>query len=237
MKKYLFIIVVITLFVLMFIKFGYKRMLTPGAVQKVRVNSIEQLKDRANDSEKKFKKELETADKVGTNFKNLGVKYINNRNWTPGILAFTKAIEYGKSSARVHHFLGAAYGNRYKELSNKSDIIKAEKHYKRAIEINPKLLDAKYGLSILTFYFKKNMKKEAIKSMKEVVRKDENFFDADFALARFYYEEGEKARALSVYEELYSKLKNLKETRRNIAFKKKCSENITRLMMEVSLKR
>ncbi len=232
MKKYLIPVILVLGLGLAILKYG-KNLLIPGAVQKVRQSSVEILKKNAEDAENLYKKQLDSADKAGRAYLKLGRKYIENKNWTPGINSLKKAVEYGSSGARVHYLLGVAYANRGNELSDEKDITLAENHYRRAIAINDKMLDARYGLSILYFYVKKDYEK-AIELAKEIINRDKNYYRARFALARFYYEKEEPAKSLSVYEDLYSDLSSKQDSPKIDELRKKCKENISRLMLEMA---
>lgn len=233
MKKILIPVLIILVLLLIGYKFGFKSIFYSGVVEKVREKSIEEIKKQADDAEKLFKNELESAEKAGRRFEKLGNKYIEHKDWTPAIQSLKKAIEYGQSGARVHYSLGAAYANRGMELSDEKDAENAEKHYRRAYEINPKLTDAKYGLAILMFYMKKKQD-EAISVMKSIVSDEKDYYRASFALGRFYYEIKQPSKALSVYERLYSNLEKKQQSPKIKEYKKKCKDNISRIMLELS---
>jgi tetratricopeptide (TPR) repeat protein len=233
MKKIIIGILFISAISLGIYKYGVENLFTPGAVKRVREKTIERLIKDTKEAEGRYKNQLEKADKVGKSYEKLGRKYLQNKNWTPGIEALNRAVEYGSSGARVHYLLGAAYANRGKELGSKDDINKAEVHYKRAIELNDKMNSARYGLGILAFYLKKETDK-GIMIMKSIIRRDREYYSARFALGRFYYETGKKNRSLAVYEDLYSDLQKKKDSPLMKEYRKKTKKNISRIMMELS---
>ena len=214
-------------------KYGFDTLFTPGAVKKVRASTVEELQESIDDAEKEYEDQLASAERVGNAYERLGKEYLKRKEWTPGINALTKAVGYGSNGARTHYFLGLAYANRAKELESRKDIKKAKHHYGRALEENSQLTDAEYGLALVTFYLEKNRKK-GITQMKKIVRRDPEYYQARFALGRFLYEDREPARALSVYESLYSDLQKKEESPKIKEMKKNCKENISRLMMEIS---
>lgn len=213
--------------------YGIGELFTLGAVKQVRGNSIENLEKEVEITEKKYWDQMESMEKVGDSYKKLGIKYAEMKSWTPAIETLTKAIEHGQSGAYVHYWLAIAYANRGNELKNNKDINMAEASYKRAIQRMPSLTHAQYGLAILYFY-KKNDSANGLKLMSEIVRDKPDYFDAHFALGRFYYETGDKNKALSVYQNLYSLLESKNESSKNTELKKNCQENITQLIMEIS---
>jgi len=233
MRKFIVIFLFAAALGLLFYKYGFRELLTPGAVKKVRGPRLEELRKNAEKAEKDFKKHLESADRVGTAYERLGRTYLKNRNWTPAIQSFQKAVEYGQSGARVHYSLGVAYANRAQDLSDKKDVKEAEKHYRRAMEKNPDFHDAEYGLAILKFYTE-DERREGIRILSGLVSRQPDYFRGRFALARFYYEDSRPDMALSVYESLYSDLEASPDSPKIREYRKQCKENISRLMMELS---
>ncbi|MCL1910970.1 MAG: tetratricopeptide repeat protein [Leptospirales bacterium] len=236
MKKILLGLIVISVFVFVGLKFGCGDILIPGAVKKVRTSDIEEMQKEADESAKRYRSQLESAEKVKTNYEKLGRRYAENGNWTPAIECFTIAIGYGSVSADVHYRLAGVYANRAKETGSKDDINMAESHYGKAISRNPEFISAQYGLGLLVFYLKKDQAK-GIEIMKELGVRKPDFFEGRFALGRFYYENGEAARALSVYENLYSALQDKKDSNATQEMRNNCKANITRIMSELQVKR
>lgn len=216
---------------LLFYKFGGE-LLVPGAVKKVRPAATEDLQEAADKSAAKYRDNLESAEKTAVSYEKLGRQYAEQGNWTPAIDALSTAIEYGANSANVHYYLGAAYANRAKETNKKEDIRQGEAHYKMALEKNPSMASAKYGLGLLTFYLK-NEKQTGISIMKALVSEQPSFYNAGFALARFYYETGEAAVALPVYERLYDDLSKQSKSSETTGMMENCKANISRIRAEL----
>ena len=236
MKKVLVAAIILAVFLVSGYFYGFKNLFIPSVIKKVRGSRIEELKQKAEDTEAKFKKDITSAangERAGYAYEKLGIGYARNKDWTPAITSLEKSIEYGRSGARVHYFLGVAYANRAKDLDSGDDVKSAESHYRRALEINPKLADAAYGLAILTYYLKKD-RDTGIAMAKSIIQTDPKYYQAHFALARFYYEKDDPATALAVYERLYDELNREKETPRIKELRRNCQDNITRLMVELS---
>lgn len=233
-KKTIILILLIVLCVVLGLKFGCRDLWIPGVMKKLGTGSVSSIKQDIDDSEKRYRKQLESAEKVGSNYERLGKKYTEQQNWTPALEAFNKALEYGNAGPEIHFLIGATYANRAKETGSKSDIESSERHYKLALSKNPNFHRANYGLGLLSFYIK-NDKQKGIEIMRELVSKKNDFYDARFALGRFYYENSEPNKALSVYEELYSDLQKRAKSDDNTTMLKECQANITRIMTELSL--
>jgi len=214
---------------------GVRDLFTLGAVKKVRSESVDNLKSRIKTDESEFKEDLNSAERLGSDYEKLGTKYIERKNWTPAIKSLEKAMGYGKAGSTTHYWLGLAYANRGSELNNKKDIDMAEYHYTEALKINRKLTDAEYGLSIL-YYYRLNRKDQALSMMKKIVASKPSYYDAHFALARYHYENGHFENSLSVYENLYTILDKRKGSFKTDALKKKCKENISLVMVQLNRK-
>ena len=236
MKKLLFVLLLISAFLVTGYFYGFKNLFTPTVVKKVKGTKIEKLKKEAVLAEKEFMENIASstkAERAGYSYEKLGESYLKNKDWTPAVESLEKAIEYGRSGARVHYSLGVAYANRARDLDDKEDIKKAESHYKRAVEKNPAMIDASYGLAILTYYLKKD-REAAIGMAKSIVAADPTYYNGRFALARMYYENGDPAASLSVYEDLYDALSKEEDSPTIREYRENCRDNITRLMAELS---
>lgn len=205
--------------------------LVPGPVKRVRGEAVEDIKKRAEAGEALLSENIESGQKVGSDFSRLGMEYLKRREWTPAVDAFVKAIGYGQNQAGIHHSTAVAYANRGKETSNPEDIKKAEEHYNQAIAKNPKMWDSHYGLAVLK-YFVKNEKTEALEIVRRIKNREPSYIPARFAAARFIYEGGDPTGALAEYEELYAYLNGRSDSAENREYKKLCKDNITKILSE-----
>ncbi len=233
MKKMIVPVILVSLIGIYIYKNGISELFTPGAVKKVRTQTIDEFEKAAREDESEYLDRLNSAEKVAMSHETLGKKYAERKSWTPAIVSLKKALEYGQSGSNVHYWLGVAYANRGSELNSLEDYKSAEIHYSKAIEISKDLVDAKYGLAILKFY-KLNDQKGAVNIMKGIVNTRPQYYDGSFALARFYYETGLKSKSLNTYESLYSILEKKNESFHIKALKERCRENISQLNAELS---
>ncbi len=237
MKKILAIIIVITISASTGCDVSsWQDIFTFKSIRSAKGNGIEDLEGEAEEYEKLIDQRVDATNKLGVIYKKLGEKYLGRKAWNSAIDSFEKAIGYGNNSSIVHYYIGMAYANRAKDISAKEDIRKAEFHYRRALKKNSKNNDASYGLGILLFYVKGN-RREGFEVMKNLALKSRNYYQARFALGRFHYELGNPEKSLSIYEELHADLQGLADSARNKEYRKRCKENIERLMMELARKR
>ncbi len=205
----------------------------PGSVSRAVSGNVSALEKTAQADEEDFRTQMEAAEKTSAGYEKLGRKYAEQRSWTPAVEALSKALEYGGGSSDLHYILGAVCANRAMEEDNAEDIKKAELHYRKALEKNPGHRSAAYGLGLLTFYLKKD-RAAGIDLMKKTVQADENFYEARFALARFYYENSEPSAALKVYEDLSLRLDNAGNVSGIKEMQENCRNNISRISSEIT---
>ena len=232
-----------TLFTVIFVStflgckdFSCQDIFTLGSVRRVRDDNIERLKKKAEEYDKVAWEKIESAEKAGDLYQKLGEKYLQRKLWDLSITSLEKALGYGRETPIVHYSLAVAYANRGKEMKDNANIDKAEHHYRRALEINPDYDQAAHGLGIILFYVKHD-RDGGLKVMKRVVRRNRNYYNARFTLARFYYELKKPEKSLAIYEELHSDLRGLPDSSAVKTFRENCERNIERLMMELSTKR
>ncbi len=236
MYRFLFALFIVLFVGLLIWKVGFRDLFIPEAVKTVRSDQVTTLRKEAKKAEEEFKKEIETAERVGEAYEKLGGKYMELHDWTPAIEALEKAVAYGRSGFLAHHNLAVAYANRGRVLMKSGDIRKAEKHYEISIEKNPDFYDSRYGLAILKFYLT-NEKEEAVDLLQVIISEKKTYFPARFALARVHYEQNRPERALAEYESLYSDLMSQPDSPLMKEYRENCKKNISRLMMELSRKR
>ncbi len=207
----------------------------PGSnpLRSSRSNAIADLKKKAAEYESRPAAGDRTA-RLGQIYYDLGMKYLEDGNWDQAVASFEKSMEYGKKSAAVHYYAAVSYANRGKELEREEDIRRAEYHYRQATAINPDYLDAHYGLAILVYYEKGDTATGTV-MMERIVARSRTYYRAQFALGKFYYEQGRPEKALSVYESLHSELeKKTGDSALLKEYREQCAENIRQLMKELS---
>ncbi|MCP4133549.1 MAG: hypothetical protein GY754_21450 [bacterium] len=244
MKKILLVFFIIAMGAFVVSYFTDYNFFLPGGGNRKKEKTIEILSEELQEAREDYK-DGGSVERLAVAHKQLGEKLVDNKNWTPGIQNLEKAIEFGSSGARVHHLLGGAYANRAKSFPGRDDVEKAKFHYLRSVELNPKILDARYGLGIVYYVLEKDYN-NAIKTMNEIIAQDPSYHRARFVLGSVYYEKRDKNKSLSTYLDLESKLKqeiaaNEKKGKKESPVLEKylehCSNNINNLNLELSIKK
>ncbi|MCX8123918.1 MAG: tetratricopeptide repeat protein [Spirochaetes bacterium] len=209
-----------------------KKIFVLKPVRVVTQSEITRMEEELSELTSKSISNPEVINKIGVLYQNLGAKYNEREAWDPAIDALQKALGYGRNNPLVHYQLAIAYANRGSQLENKDDIDKAHIHYEKALQMDPNFTEAKYGLAILLFYEKENRQK-AVQLMEEITKQKPTFYRARFALGRFYYENKDLNRSLSVYQDLYTDLEKLDSPLAK-EYKQACKENIQRITAELA---
>ncbi len=196
---------------------------------------FQDVKDKITKLENEKLKDPTTIGRLAEQYNLIGSFYLERRLWDMTIDSFDSSIKYGNKKANAFYSLGLAYANRGIEKNSTDDINKAEYNYRKAVETDPGLLDAKYALSILLFYHREKGKDEALTLINQILANNRAYYPARFANGRFNYELGNKQKALMIYQELSSDLDKLPSSGISNDYKKECKNNITRIMTELSM--
>ena len=124
---------------------------------------------------------------------NLALEALEEAEFLQPYSAFIK-----KDLGECYYFLGASALD---QLVRDENFEKSRTYYAKALEIDPELLEAYYGFSLVLYYGFDDVR-GAIEQMKVVVERDPENVEARFALGRYYYELGEYSKALGEYIEI-----------------------------------
>ena len=194
---------------------------------------IKDVRDKIAMLEKDEVKDATTIIRLAEQYNLLGTIYLDKKLWDPAIDSLNNSLKYGNSTASLYYSLGLAYANRGVERDSTDDINKAEACYRNSIKKKPGFHDSMYALAVLLFYHR-DKKEEAMNLINEITAKNPAFYEARFTQGRFYYETGNKEKALAIYQSLGSDLEKLPPSEIVNRYKSNCSNNITTLMSELS---
>ncbi len=197
---------------------------------------IRDIRERIAELEKVEIKDTVHLQRISDQYSQLGTVYLEKRLWDQAVGAFEKSVAHGKTTPGVLYSLGLAYANRGGDRNSSEDMERAEASYRKAVDSKKDFDEARNALAILLF-FENDKREEALAMAREIVARNKNYYIGRFTLGRFYYETGRLREALSVYEDLHSDLEKLPPSQIIEEYKKDCSENIQRIMMELSKKK
>jgi len=191
--------------------------------------------DRIVKLEKKEPKDDPTKQRLADLYNVIGMNHLKKQMFDLAIESFDNSIKYGNSSADIFYSLGLAYAGRSVEKKSSGDIRLAEHNYRKAISINGRLHDAKYGLAILLFYHKDNGQNEAVNLINDILSNNMAHYPARFAQGRFQYELGNTREALAIYQRLSADIDRLPSSAIKNDYKAQCNSNIERIRPDLSM--
>ena len=193
------------------------------------------IKDKITMLEEKESKDDAVKRRLAEQYNNIGIYYLDRKMLDLAIESFNNSIKYGNNTADIFYSLGLAHAGRSVEKKSSDDIKQAEYYYRKAISLNGKLYDAKYGLAILLFYNKDDGQYEAVNLINDILNKNMAHYQARFASGRFQYELGNKSEALAIYQKLSADIDKMPSSGISNEYKTQCSNNIKRIKSELSI--
>jgi len=127
----------------------------------------------------------------------MGLTLKRNTDWQDPITFYNNILKYNSGTARIHNNLAMAH-------ADKNDLIKAEKHYLKAIEISDQYAQTNYNLARL--YLQTNQQEKAIKYLENSIKINPNFFFSYQLLGDIFKEKGQIEKA----QEYYQKVQKIK---------------------------
>ena len=128
---------------------------------------------------------------------NLGALYLELRQWDNAIFEFKRALsdDLYRTPERAYSNIGWAY---YK----KGDIGKAIDNYKKALDISPDFVLARYNLGIS--YLSINKVDKAINALKMAIKQNPDYFDAHYQLGLIYFNLNKREEAKREFDKVIS---------------------------------
>jgi len=194
------------------------------------------IRDRITELEKKDPKDDLTKQRLAEQHNVMGLHYLDRQLLDLAIDSFNNSVKYGNNSADIFYSLGLAYAGRGVAKKSSDDVKIAEQNYRKAISINERLNDAKYGLAVLLFYHRDNGREEALNLINDILNRNTTHYPARFANARFQYELDNKERALAIYQRLATDIDRMPSSSIKSEYKTQCDNNIQRIKSELSMK-
>jgi cytochrome c-type biogenesis protein CcmH/NrfG len=143
--------------------------------------------------------QLEVANRV------LGRRYLVAGSYNLALEALKEAEFLQPYSAFVKKDLGECYyflgASSLEQIERDEYFDTSREYYQKALEIDPELLEARYGYSLVLYYGFEDVQ-GAIDQMMLVANEEPENVDARFALGRYYYDQGEYSKALGEYIEI-----------------------------------
>jgi tetratricopeptide (TPR) repeat protein len=177
-------------------------------------------------------KDQQSVIRLGDLHEQLATIYIEKEDLDTALIHVDKAFTYRRNNPYLNYLAGLIYGNKGAKSGLKDEINKSEGYYRRAITLKHNYDEALYGLAILLFLYK-NERPEPILILEELYKRTPSYYQARFALGRFYYESGRKEEALDIYSILRTDLNKLPDSQIIRTYIESCNANIQKIQNEI----
>ena len=141
-------------------------------------------------------------------FNFLGIAYYQGGDFTKALQSYGRALELDRNNASVYNNIGGVHLALFLRSRKEQELVQAERNFKKALEIDPRLFSACNGLGIL--YRKTGRNDEAIASWRNALAIKPDFDLALINLGITLLEEGRFGEALDCFmnyrEKFYHKI-------------------------------
>ncbi|MGL4981533.1 MAG: tetratricopeptide repeat protein [Treponemataceae bacterium] len=148
---------------------------------------------------------------IGLWYKMLGSRYVDNQMYGEALKAYQEALKIYPSNQNLFYYVGVCAGYMAKAAldynavgatgEKENYLLLSESAYKRALELEPRMVRSLYGLAVL-YTFELNQPAQAIMHLETLLDIDTKNFDAMMVLARAYYMTYDFDRAVVLYDKI-----------------------------------
>jgi tetratricopeptide (TPR) repeat protein len=198
--------------------------------QKVPDKTIEDLKKNIDKFQAEVDKKVKATENLGVYWKMLALRYMNGGMYGEALESLKQAIAVYPENPLLFFYQGTCAGRLGKaqtaDAAKQAELYRlAENAYKRAIALDPVLVNALYALSIL-YAFELDRPAEAEPLLKKALEVEKKNWDCKMLLARVYYQTRRPEQAMEIYKEVADS--NAAETTR-----KDADDNRKRIQEEI----
>jgi len=182
--------------------------LEAGARQNVEPATAAEIQAAILEYQKTVDEKVHASDRISYYYKMLGLEYMKKKMYGEAYGAYAQAIEISPQNANLYYYAGicAAYMSKAEigladgsEAKRQDYLSKAEKCYKRAIEVDPTDYRTMYALAVL-YALELNRPEAAAPLIQAYIAKNEKDSNARFLLARVRYAQGRYEDAVALYD-------------------------------------
>ncbi|MBI9097008.1 MAG: hypothetical protein JEY91_00955 [Spirochaetaceae bacterium] len=148
---------------------------------------------------------IDAAEKLGTYYKLIGLKYLDYSMYALALEAFEEALAIYPENPNVLYNAGLASARLSKtevsEGRSRELLIQAERYYKASLSVNDRFSSPMYGLAIL-YVYELDQPELAIPLMEVYNTIQKSSMNGRFLLAAAYYASGNEGEAVDIYDEI-----------------------------------
>lgn len=167
-----------------------------------------ELKRDINKFRKTLDEKVDAAEKLGTYYKLIGLKYIDYSMYGLALEAFEEALAIYPENPNVLYYAGLCSARLYKTEGSpdKSQeyLQQAVRYYKGSLAVNNRFSSPMYGLAVL-YVYELDQPELAVPLLEMYNSIQKSSFDGQFVLAAAYYGAGDENGAVDTYNAIIEK--------------------------------
>ncbi|MBQ1949300.1 MAG: tetratricopeptide repeat protein [Treponema sp.] len=179
--------------------------------------SIEEIKSAINKYDEQAKQVQMKNGKIGLWYKILGTRYIDRKMYGEALKCFQTALEFYPENPNLYYYTAVCAGymshaaldfdavGNFEKKQNYLNL--SESAYLRALQIDPRLTTALYGIGVL-YVFELDENEKAIPYLERYLDIETRSIDGMFVLARAYYSTEQYDKAVQLYDRIISTSKS-----------------------------
>ena len=190
-------------------------------MQKLEENvSSPRTKEEISEAIKKYEKRamdlVSTEAQVGSWYKILGIRYLDEGLYGRALESFQKAVNYYPDNANLYYYLGVSAGyvahskafdvsassGRINTVQKEEYLRLSEAAYLQALTLNPLYYRAMYGIGVLYVFELPDESEKGIPYLERFLETQKKDTNAMFVLARAYYVSRDFEKAAALYEKI-----------------------------------
>ncbi|MBB6481969.1 tetratricopeptide repeat protein [Spirochaeta isovalerica] len=163
---------------------------------------------------------VDAAEKLGTYYKLIGLKYVDYGMYGLGLEAFQEALAIYPENPNVLYYAGLCSARLYKTegsvVKSGQYLDQAVRYYEASLAVNNRFSSPMYGLAVL-YVYELNMPELAIPLLEMYNTIQKSSIDGRFLLAAAHYAAGDEDEAVDLYNDIIDKTDDpiLQEAARN----------------------
>lgn len=180
-------------------------------------STIEELSIAIKKFEKRAESLIATQEQIGTWYKILATRYLDNGMYAEALNALQQAIHYYPANQNLFYYVGVSAGHLanasldFNAVGNNSErnryLLLAESAFLQAIQLEPNYVRALYSLGVL-YTFDMNQPLKAISHLEKALTIETNHTDAMMVLAAAHYQLFNFDAAITYYDQIIARSGN-----------------------------
>ena len=178
---------------------------------------------------KEVERKVNATAQIGIYYKMLAVSYMERQMYGAAYESLQEAIRVHPENPILFYYSGVCAARmslaQIDEAARSDWLVAAEKHYRRAVALNPGYVDALYGLAVL-LVFELERPEAAEQLLRRTLEIQKNNVEAMFLLGNVYYRLGRLEQALEAFRDAAGATKLAERREEALASQRRIEEEL-----------